>query len=153
MTRDVFVRFSGANVGSTRSHSAPSRKRRRIRPMGSRTRSAHPFTCVCVYREPQRLSCLTKRHTDVHSAKHDREPYGHPIDVPLTLRMQHRPTFILSGVDPGLHEMGGESAYSQYVRHLEKSSLVVQAAKTEGSVEHFAQGYQDYLQNPLQVCP
>lgn len=49
--------------------------------------------------------------------------------------------------------MGGESAYSQYVKHLEKSSLVVQAAKTEGSVENFAQGYQDYLQNPLQVCP
>lgn len=41
----------------------------------------------------------------------------------------------------------------QYVRHLEKSSPPVQAAKTDGTVEHFAQGYQDYLQNPLQVDP
>ncbi|KAF8557423.1 PRMT5-domain-containing protein [Imleria badia] len=62
----------------------------------------------------------------------------------------HHPTLILSGVDSGVHTMGGESAYSQYVKHLEKSSPVAQAAKTEGSVEHFAQGYQDYLQNPLQ---
>lgn len=73
------------------------------------------------------------------------------FDVPLTLRDQHRPAFILSSVDSGLHTMGGESAYLQYVNHLEKSSPVAQAAKTEGSVEHFAQGYQDYLQNPLQV--
>ncbi|KAF9236733.1 PRMT5-domain-containing protein [Melanogaster broomeanus] len=64
--------------------------------------------------------------------------------------MIHHPTFILSGTSSGLHTMGGESAYSQYVKHLEKSSPVVQAAKTEGTVEHFAQGYQDYLQNPLQ---
>ena len=75
------------------------------------------------------------------------------FDVLLTLRLQHRPTFILSGVDSGIHTMGGESAYSQYVKHLEKGSSVVQAAKTEGTVEYFAQGYQDYLQNPLQVCP
>lgn len=74
------------------------------------------------------------------------------FDVPLTLRDQHRPVFVLSGVDSGLHTMGDESAYLQYVKHLEKSSPVVQAAKTEGSVEYFAQGYQDYLQNPLQVC-
>jgi hypothetical protein len=49
--------------------------------------------------------------------------------------------------------MGGESAYAQYVKHLEKSSPVVQATKTDGTVEYFAQGYQDYLQNPLQVRP
>lgn len=73
------------------------------------------------------------------------------FDVSLTLT-QHHPSIILSGVDSSLHTMGGESAYSQYVKHLEKSSPVAQAAKTEGSVEHFAQGYQDYLQNPLQVC-
>ncbi|KAG9314881.1 protein arginine N-methyltransferase [Chiua virens] len=64
--------------------------------------------------------------------------------------MIHHPTFILSGVDSGIHAMGSESAYSQYVKHLEKTSPVVQAAKKEGTVEHFAQGYQDYLQNPLQ---
>lgn len=75
------------------------------------------------------------------------------FDVQLTSQVQHHPTYILSGVDDGLHTMGGESAYSQYVKHLEKSSPVIQAARTEGTVEHFAQGYQDYLQNPLQVCP
>ncbi|KAF8127019.1 PRMT5-domain-containing protein [Boletus edulis] len=64
--------------------------------------------------------------------------------------MIHHPTFILSGVDSGVHTMGGESAYPQYVKHLEKTSPVAQATKTEGSVEQFAQGYQDYLQNPLQ---
>ncbi|KIM52704.1 hypothetical protein SCLCIDRAFT_1223516 [Scleroderma citrinum Foug A] len=67
--------------------------------------------------------------------------------------MIHQPTFILSGVRSGLHASSGESAYAQYLGHLEKSSPPVQAARTEGTVEHFAQGYQDYLQNPLQVDP
>lgn len=58
----------------------------------------------------------------------------------------------MSGVSSGLHTKGGESAYAQYVRHLEKTSSAVQTAMTAGTVEHFAQGYQDYLQNPLQVC-
>ena len=44
-------------------------------------------------------------------------------------------------------------AYLQYVRHLEKTSTFVKAATTAGTVEHFAQGYQDYLQAPLQVSP
>ncbi|KIY43852.1 PRMT5-domain-containing protein [Fistulina hepatica ATCC 64428] len=44
----------------------------------------------------------------------------------------------------------GEAAYSQYVRHLEKTSPSVQAAKQSGTVENFAQGYQDFLQAPLQ---
>ena len=57
----------------------------------------------------------------------------------------------MSGVSSGLHTKGGESAYVQYVRYVEKTSSAVQAAMTEGTVEHFAQGYQDYLQNPLQV--
>jgi protein arginine N-methyltransferase 5 len=57
----------------------------------------------------------------------------------------------MSGVSSGLHIKGGESAYAQYVRHVEKTSSAVQAAMTAGTVEHFAQGYQDYLQNPLQV--
>ena len=64
---------------------------------------------------------------------------------------QHRPNVILSGVSTGHHTRGGEPAYSQYVRHLEKSSPAVQASQTKGTVEHFAQGYQDYLQAPLQV--
>jgi type II protein arginine methyltransferase len=50
-----------------------------------------------------------------------------------------------------LHARGGEAAYAQYVRHLESTSSIIQAAKKEGTVENFAQGYQDYLQAPLQV--
>ena len=49
-----------------------------------------------------------------------------------------------------MHERGGGAAYVQYVRHLERTSPVVRATETEGTVEHFAQGYQDYLQAPLQ---
>ncbi|KAJ7227136.1 PRMT5-domain-containing protein [Mycena pura] len=62
----------------------------------------------------------------------------------------HRPVVILSGANLGLHNVGGELAYSQYLRHLEKTSPSVQAALTSGTVENFAQGYQDYLQAPLQ---
>lgn len=39
----------------------------------------------------------------------------------------------------------------QYVRHLDKTSPALVQAKTAGTVEHFARGYQDYLQAPLQV--
>jgi protein arginine N-methyltransferase 5 len=49
-----------------------------------------------------------------------------------------------------LHSRGGELAYAQYIRHLEKTSPEVQATQKEGTVENFAQGYQDYLQAPLQ---
>lgn len=59
---------------------------------------------------------------------------------------------ILSDAGAGLHSSGGEPAYLQYVRHLEKTSPAVMQAKTAGTVENFAQGYQDYLQAPLQVC-
>lgn len=62
-----------------------------------------------------------------------------------------QPSVILSGTSSGRHAKGGEQAYSQYVRHLEKTSPSVKAAKTAGTVENFAQGYQDYLQAPLQV--
>ncbi|KAJ7035001.1 PRMT5-domain-containing protein [Mycena alexandri] len=64
--------------------------------------------------------------------------------------MTHRPVVILAGANLGLHSLGGELAYSQYLRHLEKTSPAVQAALTSGTVENFAQGYQDYLQAPLQ---
>ena len=37
------------------------------------------------------------------------------------------------------------------MRHLEKTSPAVKAMHTAGTVENFAQGYQDYLQAPLQV--
>ncbi|KAF7327615.1 Protein arginine N-methyltransferase [Mycena kentingensis (nom. inval.)] len=64
--------------------------------------------------------------------------------------MTHRPVIILAGANQGLHSRGGEVAYSQYLRHLEKTSPSFQAANTSGTVENFAQGYQDYLQAPLQ---
>lgn len=67
------------------------------------------------------------------------------------IHAQHRPTVILSEAASGKHARGGESAYSQYVRHLERTSSAVQAALRPGTVENFAQGYQDYLQAPLQV--
>ncbi|KAJ3983947.1 shk1 kinase-binding protein 1 [Lentinula detonsa] len=64
--------------------------------------------------------------------------------------MAHRPNIIISGASSGLHKRGGEDAYSQYVKHLERTSPVVEAAEKVGTVENFAQGYQDYLQAPLQ---
>ncbi|KAG6900677.1 hypothetical protein C0993_004986 [Termitomyces sp. T159_Od127] len=64
--------------------------------------------------------------------------------------MIHYPNVILSGVRAGMHTRGGETAYMQYVQHLEKTSPAVQAAERAGTVENFAQGYQDYLQAPLQ---
>lgn len=68
----------------------------------------------------------------------------------LRASMTHQPTIILSGTTDRVHERGGGAAYVQYVRHLERTSPVVRATETEGTVEHFAQGYQDYLQAPLQ---
>jgi len=64
---------------------------------------------------------------------------------------QHRPTIILENTQAGLHSNGGSNAYPQYVRHLEKTSDFNRALETPGSVTVFAQGYQDYLQAPLQV--
>ncbi len=67
------------------------------------------------------------------------------------LRDQHRPVVILSDTTTDLHAKGGEAAYLQYVRHLDRTSPAVIQAKTAGTVENFARGYQDYLQAPLQV--
>ncbi|KAI0001496.1 PRMT5 arginine-N-methyltransferase-domain-containing protein [Russula compacta] len=64
--------------------------------------------------------------------------------------MKHRPVVILSDTTAGLHVKGGEAAYLQYVRHLDKTSPALVQANTAGTVENFARGYQDYLQAPLQ---
>ena len=72
-------------------------------------------------------------------------------NVADSARRQLHPNVILSGTDSARHKKGGEAAYSQYVKHLEKTSPSVQATQTVGTVENFAQGYQDYLQSPLQV--
>ena len=58
---------------------------------------------------------------------------------------------ILSDTNAGLHVKGGEAAYVQYIRHLDNTSPALVQAKTAGTVENFARGYQDYLQAPLQV--
>ena len=73
-------------------------------------------------------------------------------DARAGLGSQLQPNVILSGTKAKKHSRGGEAAYTQYVRHLEKTSPAVKAAQTAGTVENFAQGYQDYLQAPLQVC-
>ena len=72
-------------------------------------------------------------------------------DARAGLGSQLQPNVILSGTKAKKHSRGGEAAYTQYVRHLEKTSPAVKAAQTAGTVENFAQGYQDYLQAPLQV--
>lgn len=73
-----------------------------------------------------------------------------PTQSFLQNSLLHRPAVILSGVSDGLHVRGGEDAYAQYIRHLEKTSEIVINAAKKGTVEHFAQGYQDFLQKPLQ---
>ena len=65
--------------------------------------------------------------------------------------LQHRPTIVLARTGDHLHSKGNEPAYKQYVQHLEKTAPGLVAAATEGTVEHFARGYADYLQAPLQA--
>ncbi|KAH6908994.1 shk1 kinase-binding protein 1 [Coprinopsis sp. MPI-PUGE-AT-0042] len=73
-----------------------------------------------------------------------------PTQAFLRNSMIHRPTIILADANTGKHARGGERAYAQYIRHLETTSPIVQAVQKPGTVENFAQGYQDYLQAPLQ---
>lgn len=107
-----------------------------------------------LHRERKRLSCTSQRHSDIYTHTYEGH-YSH--SVPLTKRWlilpQFHPTILLAGANTGVHIKGGEAAYSQYVRHLEKTSPAVMAAQKSGTVENFAQGYQDYLQAPLQVSP
>ncbi|KDN44206.1 hypothetical protein RSAG8_05679, partial [Rhizoctonia solani AG-8 WAC10335] len=65
---------------------------------------------------------------------------------------KNRPNIILSKTQANLHKLGGELAYVQYVRHLEKTSPFNLARDaTDGlTVESFGRGYEDYLQAPLQ---
>lgn len=55
-------------------------------------------------------------------------------------------TFIIVGsqTPPSHHSKGGQAAYEQYIRHLEKSSQGQPASELQ------ARGYADYLQAPLQ---
>ncbi|KAF8639417.1 hypothetical protein AX17_001507 [Amanita inopinata Kibby_2008] len=73
-----------------------------------------------------------------------------PTQTFIRNSMIHKPTIIFSEATAGLHNKGGEPAYMQYLRHLERTSPAVQAIQTAGTVENYAHGYQDYLQPPLQ---
>ncbi|KAF8962758.1 shk1 kinase-binding protein 1 [Flammula alnicola] len=110
---------------------------------------------------PTTLGVLSKwaaesvRHVFLPSSTFIANMKGYPVLPKPTQQfirdsMIHRPTIILAEVGDGHHSRGGEAAYSQYVRHLEKTSAAVQATRKAGTVENFAQGYQDYLQAPLQ---
>ncbi|CAE6494092.1 unnamed protein product [Rhizoctonia solani] len=65
---------------------------------------------------------------------------------------KNRPNIILSKTQANIHTLGGELAYVQYVRHLEKTSPfnVARDAADGLTVESFGRGYEDYLQAPLQ---
>ncbi|KII89931.1 hypothetical protein PLICRDRAFT_40111 [Plicaturopsis crispa FD-325 SS-3] len=63
--------------------------------------------------------------------------------------MAHRPMIILSDTQSARHT-GTAKTYYEYVRHLERTSPAIQAANRPGTVENYANGYQDYLQAPLQ---
>ncbi|KAG8747291.1 methyltransferase protein [Ceratobasidium sp. 414] len=66
--------------------------------------------------------------------------------------LKNRLNIILSQTTSKLHKLGGELAYAQYVRHLEKTSptAVAREAASGLTVESFGRGYEDYLQAPLQ---
>lgn len=81
---------------------------------------------------------------------------GYPVLTKATqgfLRnaFKHSPTVLLARTKANVHQNGGHLAYSQYVRHLERTSPASVAAKQPGTLENFAKGYWDYLQAPLQV--
>ncbi|CAE6507758.1 unnamed protein product [Rhizoctonia solani] len=65
---------------------------------------------------------------------------------------KNRPNVILSKTQANIHKLGGELAYAQYVRHLEKTSPFNVARDAPGglTVESFGRGYEDFLQAPLQ---
>ncbi|KAI9512048.1 PRMT5-domain-containing protein [Russula earlei] len=95
------------------------------------------------------------RHLIIPASSFIANAKGYPVLPKLSQSfirdvMKHRPVVILSDTTTGLHVKGGEAAYVQYVRHLDKTSPALMQAKTAGTVENFARGYQDYLQAPLQ---
>ncbi|KAF8604211.1 PRMT5-domain-containing protein [Ceratobasidium sp. AG-I] len=66
--------------------------------------------------------------------------------------LKNRPNVVLSQTNAKLHKLGGELAYAQYIRHLEKTSPTTLAREAADglTVESFGRGYEDYLQAPLQ---
>ncbi|CCM04304.1 uncharacterized protein FIBRA_06475 [Fibroporia radiculosa] len=95
------------------------------------------------------------RHVFLPSSTFIPNAKGYPVLPKVTQSfirdiMKLQPNVILSGTASGRHKTGGEAVYSQYVRYLEKTSPVMQATQTPGTVDNFAQGYHDFLQAPLQ---
>ncbi|KAL5485729.1 hypothetical protein ACEPAI_6770 [Sanghuangporus weigelae] len=68
----------------------------------------------------------------------------------LQMTMRTRPTMVLSGTGSRLHPRGTEDKYVDYIRYLEKSSPYTRRAQEADTLENYAQGYQDFLQMPLQ---
>lgn len=65
--------------------------------------------------------------------------------------LQNHPMIILSDTAKKLQPKGTEDKYVDYVRYLENSSEHVQKTLEYNTLENYSQGYQDYLQMPLQV--
>lgn len=115
---------------------------------------------IDVHCQRKRVPCLAQGHAVVYPGHFQgRSADGRVFTkavrslTALEPPRQLQPTVILSGTKAKKHARGGEVAYIQYIKHLEKTSSFVKAATTAGTVENFAQGYQDYLQAPLQVWP
>lgn len=78
----------------------------------------------------------------------------HSIQYLVTLliqRLKLNPMIILSSTQSNIHKTGGDLAYPQYIRHLEKTANSAQSLKEAPDQDSFTQGYHDYLQAPLQV--
>ena len=73
------------------------------------------------------------------------------LTVLYLLFSETRPTIVLSGTGARLHPRGTEDKYVDYIRYLEKSSPYTRRAQEANTLENYAQGYQDFLQIPLQV--
>lgn len=136
---------------SARPVPAPPDNHRRSQQVGRRVCEEHPPPCFHIHRQCKRVPCTPQDDSVLYTRVYDSMSFFLIRVIILDSLLQHYPNIILSGVDAGTHSRGGEAAYMQYVQHLEKTSPAVQAAERAGTVENFAQGYQDYLQAPLQV--
>lgn len=57
----------------------------------------------------------------------------------------------MAGTGEHLHAHGTEDKYVDYLRYLEKSAPHMRRMQEANTLENYAQGYQDFLQMPLQV--
>ena len=143
-----------ASLSSSRPHATAAVSTGRLEPLGCRayqTPVSPSFVIYCKYEGvPGLTQGIAVLHSRCHEGQAASKSHSERLSEPVC-HVQHRPVVILSETNAGLHVKGGEAAYVQYVRHLDKTSPALEQAKTAGTVEHFARGYQDYLQAPLQV--